>query len=65
MSNQDYNLKMKISERRNITLSWNYKLAKPILDSIQERVGILNGLLAAKITDNDVYAKPYDKWINQ
>lgn len=41
------------------------ELSKPILDSIQERIGILNGLLAAKISDNDVYSKPYDKWINQ
>jgi tetratricopeptide (TPR) repeat protein len=41
------------------------KLSKPILDSIQERIGILNGLLAAKISDNDAYSKPYDKWISQ
>jgi hypothetical protein len=41
------------------------ELSKPILHSIQERIGILNGLLAAKISDNDTYSKPYDKWINQ
>ena len=41
------------------------ELSKPILDSIQERIGILNGLLAAKISDNDTYSKPFDKWINQ
>lgn len=41
------------------------KLSQPILDSIQERIGILNGLLAAKISDNEIYSKPYDKWINQ
>ena len=41
------------------------ELSKPILDSIQERIGILNGLLAAKISDNQAYSKPYDKWINQ
>lgn len=41
------------------------ELSKPILDSIQERIGILNGLLAAKISDNDAYSKPADKWINQ
>ncbi|WP_305141275.1 hypothetical protein [uncultured Muribaculum sp.] len=41
------------------------ELSKPILDSIQERIGILNGLLAAKISDNQTYSKPYDKWINQ
>jgi len=41
------------------------ELSKPILDSIQERIGILNGLLAAKISDNEAYSKPYDKWINQ
>lgn len=41
------------------------ELSKPILDSIQERIGILNGLLAAKISDNDAYSKPSDKWINR
>jgi hypothetical protein len=41
------------------------ELSKPILDSIQERIEILNGLLAAKISDNNNYSKPYDKWINQ
>lgn len=41
------------------------KLSKPIMDSIQERIGILNGLLAAKISDNEVYSRPFDKWINQ
>jgi len=41
------------------------ELSKPILDSIQERIGILNGLLAAKISDNEIYSKPFDKWISQ
>lgn len=41
------------------------ELSKPILDSIQERIGIVNALLAAKITNNEDYSKPYDKWINQ
>lgn len=41
------------------------QLSNPILKSIQERIGILNGLLAAKISDNDSYSKPYDKWINE
>lgn len=40
-------------------------LSKPVLDSIQERIGILNGLLATKISGNESYSKPYDKWINQ
>lgn len=41
------------------------ELSKPILDSIQERIGILNGLLAAKISDNEAYSKPSDKWLNR
>lgn len=41
------------------------KLSKPVLDAIKERSDILNGLLAAKISDNDTYSKPYDIWINQ
>ena len=64
------NMQLKISQlesegERLKELLEESKLSKPILDSIQERIGILNGLLAAKITDNDSYSKPYDKWINK
>ena len=41
------------------------KLSKPILDSIQERIEILNGLIAAKISDNEAYSRISDKLINQ
>ena len=64
------NMQLKISqlesevERLNVLLEES-KLSKPTLDSIQERIGILNGLLAAKITDNNTYSKPFDKWINK
>jgi Tfp pilus assembly protein PilO len=64
------NMKLRISQLESEgehlkELLTEAKLSKPILASIQERIGILNGLLAAKISDNDVYSKPYDKWINQ
>lgn len=41
------------------------ELSKPITDIIKERIGILNGLLAAQITDNASYSKPYDDWISK
>lgn len=64
------NMRIKITqlefeEDRLKELLADAKLSKPILNSIQERIGILNGLLAAKISDNETYSKPYDKWINQ
>lgn len=37
-------------------------LAKPIEDAIKIRIEMLNGLLAAQITDNNAYAKSYGDW---
>ncbi len=64
------NMRLKISQLESEgehlkELLTERELSKPILDSIQERIGILNGLLAAKISGNEAYSKPYDKWINQ
>lgn len=39
------------------------ELAKPIQDVIKTRLDMLNGLLAKEITNNESYAKPYNKWI--
>lgn len=43
----------------------NSGLSKPILAAIQERIGMLNALLAAHITENDSHSKSYDKWVKQ
>jgi hypothetical protein len=64
------NMRLKISQLESEgehlkELLTEAKLSKPILDAIKERSDILNGLLAAKISDNDTYSKPYDIWINQ
>lgn len=64
------NMKLKISQLESEgehlkELLTDAKLSKPILNSIQERIDILNGLLAAKISGNETYSKPYDTWINQ
>lgn len=64
------NMRLKISQLESEgehlkVLLTEKELSKPVLDSIQERIGILNGLLAAKISGNEAYSKPYDKWINQ
>lgn len=38
-------------------------LAKPIQNIIKNRLEMLNSLLAKEITNNDIYAKPYVKWV--
>lgn len=63
------NLKLEISqlesERDNLKelQKEQQELAKPIQDVIKIRLDILNSLLAKEITNNDSYAKPYNKWI--
>lgn len=63
------NLKLEISqlesERDNLKelQKGQLELAKPIQDVIKIRLDILNSLLAKEITNNDSYAKPYNKWI--
>lgn len=64
------NMRLKISQLESEgehlkELLTEAKLSKPVLDAIKERSDILNGLLAAKISDNDTYSKPYDIWKNQ
>lgn len=63
------NLKLEISqlesERDNLKelQREQSELAKPIQEVIKIRLDILNGLLAKEITNNDIYADPYNKWI--
>lgn len=64
------NMRLKISqledESENLKeLLKKAELSRPIIEAIQERIGMLNGLLAAQITENDSYSKPYDVWINK
>lgn len=40
-------------------------LSKPMAEAIKERIEILNSLVAAQISENDSYSKPYDKWIKE
>ncbi len=40
-------------------------LAKPIEEAIKIRIEMLNGLLAAQITDNNAYSKSYGAWSDQ
>lgn len=40
-------------------------LSKPIEEAIKIRIEMLNGLLAAQITDNNAYAKSYSDWRNR
>lgn len=63
------NLRLKISqlegERDNLTdlLQEQHGLTKPLQDVIKMRLDMLNAILAKEITDNDLYAEPYKKWI--
>lgn len=64
------NMRLKISQLESESehlkeLLTAAELSKPILDSIQERIEALNGLLAAKISDNEAYSDPSDKWLNR
>lgn len=64
------NMRLKISQLESESehlkeLLTAAELSKPILDSIQERIEALNGLLAAKISDNVTYLKQSDKWLNK
>ena len=40
-------------------------LSMPISDVVKERIDILNGLLASKISDNAAYSRPYKTWVNK
>lgn len=50
------------SETLKALLAEQEELSAPVTEAIKARLNILNGLLAAKISSNDVYAQPYDKW---
>lgn len=50
------------SENLKALLAEQEELSAPVTEAIKARLNILNGLLAAKISSNDVYAQPYDKW---
>jgi flagellar basal body-associated protein FliL len=41
------------------------EIAEPIRHAIKERIEMLNGLLAEKISDNDNYSKPYSEWLEK
>ena len=64
------NLKLRIStledESDNLKelLSRN-EFSLPVINAVKERIEILNGLLAAKISDNDIYSKPYNALISK
>lgn len=62
------NLRLKIEQLEDESaslkeiLNKRKDLAKPIEKAIKIRIEMLNGLLAAQITDNNAYAKSYGDW---
>lgn len=65
------NLSMRISqlesESENLKnlLSAQKELSEPITETIKIRIEMLNSLLAAQISDNKNYAKPYNSWVDE
>lgn len=65
------NLSMRISqlesESENLKnlLSNQKELSEPITEAIKIRIEMLNSLLAAQISENKNYAKPYSSWIDE
>lgn len=64
------NMRLRISqletESENLKeLLQKVELSLPIKEAIQERIEMLNSLLAAQITENASYTKPYYIWINK
>lgn len=41
------------------------ELSAPLYEIIKDRVEVLNGLLAAKITNNPMHSKPYNEWLDK
>jgi hypothetical protein len=65
--NQSMRISQLESESENLKnlLSTQNDLSAPVAEAIKVRIEMLNGLLAAQITDNESYAKPYDVWIDE
>lgn len=55
LEEESYSLKEVIEKQKDI--------APPIKDVLNNRLELLNGLLAKEITNNESYAKSYNKWI--
>ena len=65
------NLRLKISQLEDESndlksiLEKQEQLSGPIQNAIKERIEMLNGLLAEKISDNASYSKPYEQWLEK
>lgn len=55
LESEQYNLKNILLQKK--------ELSDPLKDVIKQRLDMLNSLLAKEISDNDIYAQPYNKWI--
>lgn len=53
------------SENLKNLLSNQKELSEPITEAIKIRIEMLNSLLAAQISENKNYAKPYSSWIDE
>ncbi len=41
------------------------ELPLPVVNAMQERIRMVNSLLASRIADNGAYSKPYEEWIDR
>lgn len=65
------NLRMRIeqleSESENLKeiLASQDELSGPVADVVKSRLEMLNSMMAARISENDIYAKPYNDWLDK
>ena len=65
------NLRMRIeqleseSESLKEILASQDELSGPVADAVKSRLEMLNSMMAARITENDIYAKPYNDWLDK
>ncbi len=65
------NLAIRISQLEDESISLKNllqsreELSAPVKTAIKERIEVLNSLLARDISTNDLYAKPYNEWIER
>ena len=65
------NLRMRIaqlegeSENLKGILASQDELSSPIAEAVKSRLEMLNAMLAARISENDIYAKPYNEWLDK
>ena len=62
------NLRMRIEQLESESENLKEILAElsgPVADVVKSRLEMLNSMMAARISENDIYAKPYNDWLDK